>query len=80
MILINFLGNAIVEQVVDIILLASWVIPAFFLIKNILAYFTAPGKSQQYEALRKLIQSSIFTGIFIAIAIIFNIFVKPQLF
>jgi hypothetical protein len=80
MILINFLGGGIVEAVVDLFIIALWLIPLFFTIKNLVAYLTAPTPKLRTEARAALIQSTVFTVVFILLSIGFNLFLRPLLF
>jgi hypothetical protein len=80
MILINFLGGGIVEAVVDLFIIALWLIPLFFTIKNLVAYLTAPIPTFGAEARAALIKSTVFTVVFILLSIGFNLFLRPLLF
>jgi hypothetical protein len=76
---LNILGFDLVGFLVDILVSAAWIIPLFFVVKNLVAFLTAPGPVAKQEALKALIQSAIILVALILFVILFNSFARPSL-
>jgi hypothetical protein len=80
MVLLNLLGDGFVEGLVDIMLLAVWAIPLFFVVKNLFAYLTAPGPQEKNRAMGALSNSLMLFVIFVLLTVGFNLFIRDLLF
>jgi hypothetical protein len=80
MVLLNLFDGSLIESLVDIIIAAIWLIPLWFVAKNLFAFLTASSQKDKQIALGALINSFIFFVVFVIVAIVFNNLVKPELF
>jgi membrane-associated HD superfamily phosphohydrolase len=79
MVVLNLFNFSLVDFAVDILINAAWLLPLFFVVKNVLAYLSAPAPIQKVEARKELIKSIIVTAIMVFLVILFNLLIRPNL-
>ena len=79
MMFLNFLGFNLVSFIVDLLLAVAWIIPLFYVVKNLIAYLTAPTPVLKQEAQKAVFQSGITLVTLIILVILFNAFARSPL-